>query len=352
MKKIALAIISTTIMACSFAQNVFTYGKNAVTKEEFLNAFNKNPNLIRNRKKELKEYLNLYINYKLKIQAAYDAGLDKDETQQYELQNFRNQLTGNFINKEANLKELVKQAFDRSQKEIHLAQVFIEVPEKADTTAAFKKIQSAWKQLKEEKSFEAVTQEFSNDEATKQSKGDLGFISVFTLPYNLENIVYSLKVNSFSQPVRTKSGFHIFKNIAERPSLGSRRIEQILITFPPNASDLDKNTAARKADSLYNLLLKGADFEDLATTVSNDLSSSNSKGELPEFTTGTYSPNFEQVAFSLQKTGEISRPFQTAFGYHILKLLEAKPAANNLNDVATFAGFPGQGDERQPDGAI
>ncbi|MEJ7677237.1 MAG: peptidylprolyl isomerase [Segetibacter sp.] len=101
----------------------------------------------------------------------------------------------------------------------------------------------------------------------------------------------------------------------------------------------DKNAASRKADSIYNLLLKGTDFGDLAATVSNDLSSSNNGGELPEFTTGTYSADFEQVAFSLKKPGDFSKPFQTSYGYHILKLLEAKPVAADPNDPAFLANL-------------
>ncbi|MEJ7677236.1 MAG: peptidylprolyl isomerase [Segetibacter sp.] len=107
---------------------------------------------------------------------------------------------------------MVKEAFERSQKEIHLAQVFIEVPGNADTAEAYKNIHTAYKQLQEGKDFAAVSQEFSTDEATKQAKGDLGFITAFTLPYDLETIAYSLHVNSFSAPVKTKAGYHIFKN--------------------------------------------------------------------------------------------------------------------------------------------
>jgi len=339
MKKIVLAFTSITLATGSFSQAVFTYGKNAVTKDEFVRAFNKNPTANADRKKSLKEYLDLYINFKLKVQAAFDAGLDKDATQQFELQNFKKQMADNVINDEANVKALVKEAFDRSQKEIHLQQVFIEVPQNTDTTEAYKKIQSAYKQLKEGKEFAEVAQEFANDEATKQSKGDIGFITVFTLPYDIENKVYNLKSNSFSAPVKTKAGYHIFKNAGERKSLGSRRVAQILITVPPNASVEDNNLASRKADSLYNLLKKGTDFGALAATVSNDLSSSNNRGELPEFTTGTYNANFEDVAFSLKTNGDISKPFQTEYGYHILKLLEAKPALSNLNDPVTFASL-------------
>lgn len=337
MKRIISAFISITIMSSSFAQTLFTYGKKAVTKDEFVRAFNKNPNISGDRKKALRDYLDLYIKFKLKVQVAYDAGLDKDATQKSELENFRRQVADNIINEQANVKALVKEAFERSQKEIHLAHVFIEVPGNADTAEAYKNIHTAYKQLREGKDFTAVSQQFSSDEATKQAKGDLGFITVFTLPYDLETIAYSLQVNSFSAPVKTKAGYHIFKNLGERKSMGYRRVAQILVAFPPDPTAEDKNAASRKADSIYHLLLKGTEFGGLAAAVSNDLSSSNNGGELPEFTTGTYSADFEQVAFSLKKPGDFSKPFQTSYGFHILKLLEAKPAAADPNDPAVLA---------------
>ena len=101
--------------------------------------------------------MDLYIKFKLKVQAAYDAGLDKDPAQINELQNFRNQVADNIINEQANLKALAKEALVRSQKEIHLAQVFIEVPGNADTVEAYKNIHAAYKQLKEGKDFGAVS---------------------------------------------------------------------------------------------------------------------------------------------------------------------------------------------------
>ena len=339
MKKIGITFISIIIIAVSFAQNVFTYGKKAVTKDEFVKAFNKNPNIDGDRKKALREYLDLYIKFKLKVQAAYDAGLDKDATQLYELQNFRQQIADNIINEQANLKALAKEAFERSQKEIQLTQVFIEVPGNADTAEAYKNIHTAYKQLQEGKDFGTVSQQFSTDESTKQSKGTLGYITVFTLPYDLENIVYHLKINSFSAPFKTKAGYHIFKNTGERKASGSRRVAQILISIPADATTLDKNIALEKADSIYNLLQKGANFDDLATTASNDPGSNISKGELPEFTAGTYSADFENAAFALQKPGDISKTFQSAYGFHILKLLEAKPVAADLNNPATLASF-------------
>lgn len=339
MKKIALTCIALSVITQSFSQNVFSYGNHTVTKKEFVTAFNKNPNATANRQKALEEYLDLYIKFKLKVQAAYDAGLDKDATQQYELQNFKRQIADNIINNEANIKELVNEAFIRSQQDIHLKQVFVELPATGDTLEAFKKVQAAYAELKGGKDFGEVSAVFSSDEAIKKSKGDLGHVSVFTLPYRLETIAYNLKPNTFSAPFKTKAGYHIFKNAGERKSLGTCRVAQILVTFPPNGTANEKAIALGKADSIYNLIKTGADFNELAGRLSNDLSSSNNKGELPEFSAGTYSPDFESAAFALKTPGDISRPFETVYGYHIIKLLEAKPPPSDLDDEAIAAAL-------------
>lgn len=337
MRKIGLALLSLALTAGLFAQNVFTYGKNAVPKDEFVRAFNKNPNVTTDRKAALKEYLDMYINFKLKVQAAYDEGLEKDPTQQYEMDNFRRQIADNIINEQANVKELVKQAFERSQKEILLSQIFIPTVPGEDSMQQYQKIQEAYKALKEGKNFETACQEYSTDEDTRKSNGDLGYVTAFTLPYEFENVIYGLKPNEFSSPYKSKIGYHIFKNVSERKSLGSRRVAQILIAMPPGSSEEEKVLAQKKADSVYQLIKDGQNFGKIAAAVSNDLSSNNNNGELPEFTTGTYSPDFEQAAFGLKNTGDVSKPFQTAHGFHIIKLLEAKSAASDITDAATFA---------------
>ncbi len=331
-KKFVVAALLGLLVDSASGQLVFTYGNKQVDKVDFLRAFNKNPGTAGDRKKALKEYLDLYINFKLKVQAAYDAKLQDDATQQYELENFKKQIAENIINDEAKVKDLANEAFQRSQKDIHLAQVFVEVAPKADTVEAFKKIQAAYKALKEGKDFVKVSEEFSSDAATRQSGGDLGFVTVFTLPYEFENVAYRLKAMDYSAPFKSKLGYHIFKNTGERKGLGRRKVAQILITYPPGATDTEKTAAKRKADSVYTLLQNGAGFEELVRTVSNDVSTVNNNGQLSEFGVGEYSTFFEDAAFALTKPNDISRPFQTNYGYHILKLLDAKPVSADIND--------------------
>jgi peptidyl-prolyl cis-trans isomerase SurA len=339
MKKIVLTALPVVMLSVSYAQTLFTYGNNVVTKSEFVRAFNKNPTVTTDRKSALKEYLDLYVNFKLKVKAAYDSRLHEDPTQLAELSNFRQQIADNIINEEARVSDLVTEAFYRSQKDIHLAQVFIEVPAKGDTLDAYKKIQAAYQELKTGKDFGKVSAEFSSDAYTKQSEGDLGFITVFTLPYEFETVAYSTKPNTFSIPFKTKLGYHIFKNIGERKPLGSRRVAQILIAVPPNGSEVEKAAAARKADSVYSLAKSGKSFAELARTVSNDMSSANSDGLLTEFGIGVYNPEFEKVAFELKTPGELSKPFATTYGFHILKLVQAIPAGIDITNVETLAAL-------------
>ena len=339
MKKFALAFIGIATIAVSYSQTVFSYGKNNVSKDEFVRAFNKNPNINGDRKKALREYLDLYTNFKLKVQAAYDEGLDKDATQQYELQNFKRQIADNIINEQANVKQLVKEAFERSQKEIHVAQIFVEVEPNEDSAAAFKTINTAYKALKDGKDFGEAAGSYSSEESIREAKGELGNITAFTLPYEIETLIYNLKPGTYSAPFRSKIGYHIFKNVSEIKSKGSRRVAQILVAMPPSATEEQRNFASHKADSIYQLVQGKEEFSTVVAALSNDLSTSPTKGELPEFTTGTYDAKFEDVAFSLKNPGDISKPFLTKHGYHIIKLLEAKPAPTDMNDGAVYAGL-------------
>ncbi len=337
MKKFVLICFPILFATIGYGQTIFTYGKNTVSKSEFVRAFNKNPMVGINRKEALKEYLDLYMNFKLKVKAAYDAKLQDDATQVAELNNFKLQIADNIINEEAQMGKLVQEAFERSQKDIHIAQVFIQVPEGGDTTVAYKTITEAYNQLQSGKDFSKVSAQYSSDISTKQNGGDLGYITVFTLPYLYESMAYSTAPGTFSTPFRSVIGYHIFKNVAERTPLGKRKISQILVAIPPSSSEAEKQLALSKADSVYGLLIAGKDFAEMAREVSNDISSAGNGGSLQEFGIGVYSPIFEKAAFSLAKPGELTKPFATGFGYHILKLDQVVQVGIDKANVETIA---------------
>jgi peptidyl-prolyl cis-trans isomerase SurA len=318
------------------AQTLFTFGKKVATKEEFVRAFNKNPGLEPDRKKALKEYLDLYINFKLKVQAAYDAKLQEDPNYLYETENFRKQLAQNFINEEANIKALVREAFERSQKDIHLRQVFIELPASNDTTQISRKINDAYSQLRNGKSFDKVAAEYSSDPGYIE----LGHVTVFTLPYVFENIIYKLKPNTYSAPVRSASGYHIFYNAGERPAVGRRKAAQILFAIPPGAAASEKAMIKNKADSVYRVLLADPrKFDEMVHAYSNDAVSARDHGLMQEFGVSQYTPAFDAAVFALRKPGELTHPVETEFGYHIIQLREIIPVGRSADDPVVAAGF-------------
>ena len=125
------------------AQTLFSYGSKSVSKGDFLKAYSKNNNEGKPTEKSYRDYLELYIRYKLKVQAAYDLKLDTLPAQQTELKNFRNQVADTYMNDEESLNTLVNEAYERSHKDIHLAHIFISIPKNvtpADTLKAYQKI--------------------------------------------------------------------------------------------------------------------------------------------------------------------------------------------------------------------
>ena len=331
-------LITFFIASNSNAQTLFTYGKNSVSKQDFLKAFKKNNNEKSTSEKSYRNYLELYIRFKLKVQAAYDMKLDTLKTQQTELQNFRNQVADSYINDNASMNKLVNEAFERSQKDIHLAHIFIVAPKNAtpaDTLKAFQKANAAYAELKNGKSFGDIAAKYSDDTSARQNRGDIGYMTVFTLPYDLENLAYTTQSGKFSKIFRSNSGYHIFKNLGERKAIGKIRVAQILFVFPPNAPDAVKADLKKQADSVYNLLKNGADFGELAKKYSGDNLSYQTKGEMAEFGVGKYEKAFEDAAFSLKKDGDFSEPVLTSFGYHIIKRLGRNQVSTTANKQTT-----------------
>ncbi len=312
-------------------QTLFTYGSYRVSKQEFLKAFSKTPNPDTNREASLQQYLALYIKFKLKVQAAYDEQLQKDENYKAESENFKTQLIENKINEQANIDLLIAEAFKRAEKDIHVSEIFIASPRGGDSAKALEKINQAYQELRNGKNFTEVSRLFSTDETLQKNGGDIGYITVFTLPYPLENLIYSLSPGHFSRPFHSTIGYHIFYNDGERPAAGKRVVSEILFATPASFGPEQKQAVAQKADSVYHLLKQGADFGELQQQYS-DPSTEDGNGNF-EVGVGQFTPDFENQVFALKQPGEISPLFQTAFGYHILRLQEIKPVSTNPNDV-------------------
>lgn len=327
-KLLPLTIAATFFISLINAQPLFTYGTKSVNKDEFLKAFNKNPDTTGSRTDKLNEYLDMYVNFKLKIQAAYDEKLNTDPEYISEAENFKAQLAENNINEQANISTLMHEAFVRSQKDILLGEIVVEIAQGTDTLNAYLQIQKALEQLKQGKDFGEVAAAFSTDSSVIKSKGEIGYITVFSLPWQIENKVYALAPGQYSNIYHSNIGYHIFKNISERTAIGKRRIQQVLLPVPNFFTDEEKATVAKTADSLYAAIMNGtASIDAVQQQINPNVSSTVDVG------VGEYTADFEQQVFALQNPGDVSKPFLTSYGYHIIKLIEISPVVKDENDV-------------------
>jgi len=337
MKKLFLLFLLGLSVAPSFAQPLFTYGNKSVDKEEFLRAYNKNKVPVTDKEKALREYLDLYIKFKLKVNAALDLKLDTLPQLQYDAQSFRTQIEDGYLNNDNILNELVNEAFVRSQKDLHVLHFFASIdPATAkpdDTLKTYNAFTALHTSLSSGKS------DYANLIATAGSENlrysDIGFITVFSLPYEYENIIYKLNKDQVSAPYRSRNGWHIFKVVGERKAVGKWKVAQILLALAPESQGGNKQALEKKADSIYQILQKGTDFALMARQFSDDKLTYGSNGELPEFGSGRYQPSFEDEVFKLERNGQISKPFFTEYGYHIVKRLSHTPVSDDKNDPAT-----------------
>ncbi|MCY7291644.1 MAG: peptidylprolyl isomerase, partial [Ferruginibacter sp.] len=337
MKKYFIVALAAFCGKTAFTQTLISYGNSATGKDEFLRAYNKNKPATTDKAKAIKEYLELYTNFKLKVKAAQELRLDTIAQIKYDIQNFRDQITDNYLNDEGGLQELLNEAGDRSKKDIHV--LFFSVPiaenaNAADTLKAYNAVTELYNKLKSgaDDYAQIITDITAKFSVAKYS--DIGFITAFSVPYEFENIIYNSKIGSVSKPYKAAKGWFVFKTTEERQNTGKWKAAQLLFAYPPDADYNTKLAVKEKADSVYRLLKSGLSFSDAAKSYSDDRMTYLTGGEMPEFSTGKYNLQFEKNVFQLSADNAISKPFETSFGYHIVKRLSNTILPVNKNDAS------------------
>jgi peptidyl-prolyl cis-trans isomerase SurA len=344
MKNTILLTLFCFYLQYSSAQVLFTYGKHPVTLGEYTASFQKNnPDSI-NSKSAFKNYLNLYINYRLKVKAAYDLKMDTLPNQIADRRAFEEQIKSIHLLDPYTLNRLIEEAVQHQLEEIELSHIFIAFKQpfnenvsatisKEEKELAERKINEIQQRLNNGEPFDELATLYSNDPEAKNNKGHLGFIKAFTLPYQFEQVAYTLQNGEISKPIISDVGIHLFKRISSKKIEGQLSIAQILITIPENANPTSINERELLANSIYKEALKGASFDSLVALYSEDRSSNNHDGLLVGMETGDFDPVFEQQIRALKQDGQLSRVFRTAFGFHILKRIGHDTPKTNLTQL-------------------
>lgn len=325
--------LSFLVSIAGFAQNnskevLFTINDKPYYTEEFSRIYKKNLDLVKDdTQKDLNQYLDLFVGYKLKVNKAYKLGLQNNAQYQSELKSYRAQLAKNYFNDTKITQELIEEGYNRLQKEVKASHILVLVDENAapeDTLKAYKKIENIRKKALAGENFDDLATQFSEDPSAKENKGDLGYFSAFRMVYPFETAAFTTPKGQISKIIRTRFGYHILKINDVRDNRGEITVAHIMILNPkPEETTKDSKNII---NDIYKKIQQGEQFDALAKQFSEDKSSSSKGGVLNRFGSGQLSSQeFEDVAFSLAKPGDISKPFQSQFGWHIVKLVEKHP---------------------------
>ncbi len=336
MKKVVYSVFILITLFSSFltlAQKggdpeLFTYGGRPVGKSEFLRMYTKN---INNQKpdfseKALTDYLTLYARFKMKVAEAEKFRMDTLPNIKNELGGYKKQLAKTYLTDKEVTDKLVKEAYDRKKKDVRVSHILISVPRGSeDTTATFRRVDSIYNSIVAGADFEKTAKVVSEDKQSGKNGGDLGFFTALQMIYAFESVAYNTPVGAIAKPFKTIYGYHIVKKTAERPSIGDIQVAQVMITVQASKGAEGETASKMRIDSVYNMLKKGANFENLVEQYSEDKFSKNTKGTLATFGVGQMTTEFEDAAFALRKPGDISSPIKTKFGYHVIKLIKKTP---------------------------
>ena len=277
-----------------------------------------------------RQFLNLYINFRLKVKDARERGLLNNADVQKDVAEYKKNFSPTYLVDKEVVNDAIKKLYERKKEEVRASHILItlaEHPTPQDSIAAYQKADSVLQKLKSGEDFGKLADEYSQDRTVKQNHGDLYYFTGGMTVDAFEDAVYDLKVGDYTKkPVRTIFGLHIIKLTDRKPRLESIRASHILIQDKRDSTGkvIDSVQTYQKALDVYNKAKGGEDFAGLVSQFSEDPGSKPNQGDLGFFDRRRLTQPFDSAVFSM-KLGEISQPVRTQYGWHIIKKTEEKP---------------------------
>lgn len=340
-------IAAALVMMClnTYAQKkasktavLFTVGNEKTTADEFIYLYKKNhPSKEEFTDRKIDEYLNLFINFKLKVTEARSRGIDKTPEFIKEYNTYKDELRKPYLPESKIVDSLVKLTYERLQKEVSAAHILIGVKADAvpaDTLQAYNTAVSIRNQVQAGDDFASKAALYSDEPSAKSTGGNLGYFTALQMVYPFEEAVYSGKPGDIVGPVRTSFGYHIIKIGDSRPARGEVEVSHIML----RAGARDEAKTKTLIFDIHRQLGAGETWENLVKKYSEDPGSKDIGGKLRPFGVGALAriPEFDSVAFSLKAPAEISDPFQTSFGWHIVRLERKIPLPSFEDSFASL----------------
>lgn len=365
MKKTILTALVLCLGLSAFGQEdqvLMTIDGQPVMASEFLYIYQKNNTESSIEQKDMDEYLDLFINFKLKVTEAEAQGIDTTEAFKKELRGYRAQAIPKYMQDNDAIDSLVQLSYDRTAHIRRAAHIAIQCPQSADSATvedAIQRLSTARervtvglpqkvgkgkraKTVQVPESFAKVAMEVSEDPTAKENGGEIGWVQPFRFVYPFEDAVYNTPIGGVTPIFRTPYGFHIAWVEEERPyeEVHAAHIMKVV----PRGNNEASLTAKTAIDSLYAAVISGADFAEVAQTNSDDKGSAVRGGDLGWFGRGIMVQPFDSIAFAMEE-GTICTPIRTRFGWHIIKQY-GKRSIQPLDSMRTQLMKNVQRDER------
>ncbi len=322
---LALVLASVAVVQAKGSKDpeLMTINGKAVTLGEFEYLYHKN-NSQQLAPQTIDEYLDMFVTYKQKVADAESEGIDNTEAFKNEFDGYRRELAEPYLRNKEMEDSIIRAVYSHMQEDVDVSHIMLASKGPGiDAEAQKHTLDSIRTAILNGADFAALARQYSLDRAARKNGGRMGFIPVGRLPYTFEDAAYNTKAGEISPVVETPFGFHIVKVNARRPARG-QVLAQHILKLTQGLSEEDAAKKKAEIDSIGALLAAGADFEEIAKKESEDPGSQRNGGRLNWFGAGQMVPEFEEAAFSLQN-GEVSAPFKTSYGYHIVKRLDWKP---------------------------
>lgn len=324
--KFKLMLLVLLVINLSFSQErdevLLKVDGEPIMTSEFLRVYNKNLDLVKDEsQKDVDGYLKLFTEYQLKLKEAKRLKLHEDAKYQREFLRYKKQLTKNYLSENKVTDVLVREAYDRSVLDVNASHVLVRLDENSkDTLAAYNQVLKLRERVLNE-GFDVIKADMHNGKTIFLE--DLGYFSAFKMVYDFETVAFNTPKGEISMPFRTQFGYHVVKVNDKRSSRGTVTAAHIMVALQQKDSLLDPE---QRINDIYKKLLQGESFESLAKQFSDDKSSARNGGKLTAFKSGQLSSSeFEDQAFALENNEDVSEPFKTEYGWHIVKRIDLKP---------------------------
>lgn len=313
---------------------VMILGNDSIRLSEFKASYSKNNNLKKATEKDLREYIELFANFRLKCMEADSMKLDTLPKIKKELNGYRTQAAAPYLTEKSVNDQLVDEGIEHLKWDVRASHIMKKLPLEPtpkDTLKVYQEMIKLRESILKGNGFAQVALKESEDPSARPqykdgkmirsgNKGDLGYFTAFNMIYEFEKGAYGLEKGSISMPIRSPFGYHLIYLQDKQPAVSRFTACQILITYPENATAADSAAVKAKAEEAYKALQQGMSFDEAVEKYCTDEGLRSIRGIMDPFSPSRFEGDFVAPLYSL-KEGEVAPAFETRYGWHIVKLI-------------------------------